>query len=796
MKHLSETHDVIVCGGGLAGVCAAIASARQGARTALVHDRPVLGGNASSEIGVTVHGAAQFHAYARETGILSELLVEERARNHEVINENGWTNSVFDQVLYDLVRRTPGLTLHLNTSVRDVLLGDDDLSALSDLPRRPLPDTSQGWYHRPACAPRPRIAAVVASVASAETELTLRARTFIDCTGDGLVAHLAGCGWRMGTESHGQTGELHAPAKASTDTMGNSIHIYARDIGRPAPFTPPDWAKQLTNPDFFYKQGRFPDNPRGGFWWIEIGVPWHTIHDNETIRHELTAWSLGIWDWIKNRDETMRHRAANFALDWIGQVPGKRESRRIDGLYQLTEHDIQANTAHADEIAYGGWFVDLHTPGGLLADKAEPASAEGYRQDSDYAVKSYVGPYGVPLRACIARDVDNLLLAGRCLSATHAALGTVRVMATTALIGQAAGTAAAQALAHNLPLARLASPAASARIQQRLLRDGCFLPHVAPADTADLALSANATASSSALNHGIGPDAVWAHGGLGRHAADRAWPLSRPAAQWIAVAGGRLDSLSVCLDNPSATPQRVRARLVLPAHVWDYRRNLPALAEAELLVPPGTDRWVSWDVPLSHLPDGYVRLDLDCAAEPAVNWRISRAVLPGQVAAWAMNARRLRRMHEGVSLAFRVIPAQPAYAPGSAITGANRPHTAVNLWRSDPGQPLPQWLQLAWPAPHTLAFVELTFPGHLLRELHATPPFFRDPQTPRDYTLEVRTNDGAWREVLAVKGNYQRHRCHVLPEPVSTDQLRVVIHATNGDPSAAIYEIRAYSRAN
>jgi FAD dependent oxidoreductase len=353
MKTLTLSYDVVVCGGGLAGFCAAVAAARHGAKVALVQDRPVLGGNASSEIRVTVHGAAQFHNYARETGILSELLIEERARNHEEINENGWTNSLFDQVLYDLAQRTPGLTLHLNTAVHDVLLGDDDFSGLADIPNRPLPDTANGWYRRPACAPRTRIAAVVARVANAETELTLRARTFIDATGDGLVADLAGCGWRMGSESKEQTGEVHAPAAASTNTMGNSIHIRARDIGRPAPFTPPAWSKTIPHADFFHKKGRHLSDLRGGYWWIEIGMPWHTIHDNETIRHELTAWALAIWDWIKNHDATTKDRATNYALEWIGQVPGKRESRRIDGLYQFNEHDIQANVKHADEIAFG-----------------------------------------------------------------------------------------------------------------------------------------------------------------------------------------------------------------------------------------------------------------------------------------------------------------------------------------------------------------------------------------------------------------------------------------------------------
>lgn len=791
MKTLVFSYDVVVCGGGLAGFCAAVAAARQGARVALVQDRPVLGGNASSEVRVTVHGATGFHAYARETGILSELLIEERARNHEEINENGWTNSLFDQVLYDLAQRTSGLTLHLNTAVHDVLLGDDELSGLSDIPNRPLPDTVSGWYRRPGCAPRKRIAAVVARVANAETELTLRARTFIDATGDGLVADLAGCGWRMGSESKEQTGELHAPEVASTNTMGNSIHIRARDIGRPAPFTPPAWAKTIPDADFFHKKGRHLHDLRGGYWWIEIGMPWHTIHDNETIRHELTAWALAIWDWIKNHDATTKDRATNYALEWIGQVPGKRESRRIDGLYQFNEHDIQANVKHADEIGFGGWFVDLHTPGGLLAEHSEPAAGEGYKPDSDYAAKSYVGPYGVPLRAHIATDVDNLMLAGRCLSATHAALGSARVMATTAIVGQALGTGAALTLAKNVPLARLTDSALIGELQQRLLRDGAFLPNLTNTDSADLARTATVTASSSALNTGVGPTDAWASGGLERHPGGRGFPLVKTAAQWIAVAGGRLDSVSACLDNLSGESRRIRVRLVSVDHIWDYRRELPSLAEAELLVSPGEDRWVDWPVKLSGVAAGFVRLELT-ADSADVSWRFSRAVLPGQTAGWAMSPKKLRRLESGVTLAFRVAPAQPAYGPEQALTGMTRPHRATNLWRSDPGQPLPQSLQLAWSAPQRIAHVELTFPGHLLREIHAYPPFFRDPQTPRDYTIEAWI-DGVWTELLVAKGNYQRHRRHALSAPVTTDRLRVVVHATNGDPSAALYEIRAYA---
>jgi hypothetical protein len=126
------------------------------------------------------------------------------------------------------------------------------------------------------------------------------------------------------------------------------------------------------------------------------------------------------------------------------------------------------------------------------------------------------------------------------------------------------------------------------------------------------------------------------------------------------------------------------------------------------------------------------------------------------------------------------------------LSGVTRPHRATNLWRSSPGQPLPQWVELAWPRPQAVREVQLTFPGHLLREIHAYPPFFRDPQTPKDYTIEACV-DGAWREVHVEKGNYQRHRRHVLAATVTTDRIRVVVQATNGDPAAMIHEVRVHA---
>lgn len=763
MQTVEEQYRLVVIGGGLAGFCAAVSAARLGVRTCILQNRPVFGGNSSSEIRVTPHGACAFHAYARETGIISELLIEERATNHETIFENGWTNSVWDLTLYNMAQQTPNLTIHVNTDVFAVEMRTDRT-----------------------------IASVKAKVLGAETELTVSGEIFIDASGDGVVAALAGCEWRMGSEARDEFGEVHAPPEASGDVMGSSIHFKTKDTGRPSPFRAPDWAMHYEDASFFYNEGRLPKDERGGYWWIEIGIPYDTIGDNEKIRHELTRHALGVWDWMKNRDPKMKELTRNYALDWIGQIPGKRESRRIMGQYFMTENDLQQGRIFEDEIAFGGWFIDLHTPGGLLGEHSEPASQENYSTFSEYAVKSYAGPYGIPLRCLISRDMDNLLMAGRNISVSHAALGTVRVMNTTALMGQAAGTTAALSLLRGRPVTSAPRELIS-EIQQRLLRDGCFLPHYENQDDQDLARLAHVTASSEALLYGAGPESKGFHAGLNfwqdqpQYLNER---IENRRGQMIAIGSTKIDSLEVFLHNKSDQPQQIDTSLCLADHIWDYRvTSLRVLAASSLVVPPGKN-WVNWPVGLTDAPVGrYVRLDV--MANQHVKWLVAGRIESGHIAMYQIGPDQMRRFGHGHTLSFKVLPAQPCYRPDNVISGVTRPHRFTNLWKSDPNLPMPQWLQLNWETEQEISRVEITFPGHLLREYHAYAPFYHDPQCPKDYELTALV-DGGWRTLLGVKGNFQRHNRHALSEPVKTQCLRIIVHATNGDPSAQIFEVRCY----
>jgi len=419
-----ERHDADVCviGGGMAGLCAAIASARNGARTVLLHDRPVLGGNASSEVRMWICGAHGKHN--KETGILEEIQLANLHRNPSL------NYSIWDSVLYEKAFFEPNLTTHLNCSVLDAEMDGQRITSVTGWQL-----TSQLWH-------------------------TVSARQFIDCSGDSILAPLTGAAWRTGRESSAEFGEDIEPAEADDRTMGHSLLIQVHRTDEAQPYTPPKWAHKFEKPeDLAYRiRGVHAHN----FWWVEVGGINDTIHEAEPIRDQLMRIVYGVWDYIKNVAPE-REEAANWAIHWIGSHPGKRESRRYEGDHIMTQYDIEAAGRFDDVVAFGGWTMDDHHPAGLLY----PGKPTIFHPAPS--------PYGIPYRSLYSRNVDNLLFAGRNISVTHAALSSTRVMATCAVIGQAAGTAAALCIEHG------ASPRGVyeshlPRLQQTLMDDDCFLP--------------------------------------------------------------------------------------------------------------------------------------------------------------------------------------------------------------------------------------------------------------------------------------------------------------------------------
>ncbi len=448
--------DLLVAGGGVAGVCCALAAARLGSRVILCQDRPVLGGNASSEIRMHIVGATGLNAglplslEPREGGIIEEMRLEQAVRNPQR------SPHMMDLMLYDLCRAEPSLTLLLNTTVTSARVEDG------------------------------RIIEVKAERPSTEDRFVISATLFADCTGDGRLGLEAGAPFRHGREGRDEYAEPLAPPAADGLTLGSSIMFQARRHGRPMPYQAPAWARRFTAADFKHRPFGKAGSDLGleyGYWWLEWGGHLDTIRDNERIRDELMAIALGIWHHIKN-DSGLD--ASQWALEWIGFVPGKRESRRFLGQHVLTEGDLFSSRSFPDAIAFGGWPIDLHPPEGVDA------------VDSPPCVQNHLPYlYDIPLGACVASTLKNLFFAGRNLSASHIAFASTRVMATCAAVGQGVGTAAALALREGVDAADITrTPSLLQAIRQRLLQDDAYLIGVRNEDAEDLARRAKVAASS------------------------------------------------------------------------------------------------------------------------------------------------------------------------------------------------------------------------------------------------------------------------------------------------------------
>ncbi|HEY3284769.1 MAG TPA: FAD-dependent oxidoreductase [Armatimonadota bacterium] len=567
LRHHNLETDVLVAGGGMAGVCAALAAARHGASVILVQDRGVLGGNASGEVrmhivGADCHGARKGW---RESGILEELRLTDAVRNPQR------SFSQWELLLYEAVLAESRITMLLDTCCVGVEM-QPGWQRAKDPPRT-------GRLYEYEGAPG-RIRAVNAVRECTQDAFRIEAKLFIDCTGDGRLGYEAGADFRVGREPRALHGETLAGIEGDDHTLGSSILFTGRKHDQPVPFVPPPWARRF--PKSGVGRGRGVEGFEYGYWWIEWGGHLDTLSDHATrIRHELYAIALGVWDHVKNSGHYPE--SANWALDWVGPIPGKRESRRLLGPHILTQQDLQAGSHFPDGVAYGGWAIDLHPPLGV-DDPGPPFTP--------HALK---GPYGIPFRSLYSRNVENLLMAGRNLSATHWALASTRVMGTCAVEGQAVGTAAALMVRENLssPADLSADAARVSELQQALLRDDVTLLGVAAKDPADQARTSEVTASS----HLAGYPPILVLDGLNRDEMDpksgqvtaaHHWSSS-PAArgeQWIELrwpAPVRVTRLELTFDTGFQRPLALTAsdnrsfwgvRGPQPETVRDYRVEL------------------------------------------------------------------------------------------------------------------------------------------------------------------------------------------------------------------------------
>ncbi len=385
------TFDFVVAGGGVAGMCAAIAAARQGLRVALIQDRKVLGGNNSSEVRVGLGGRLNIGAYPSLGYLLNEFgpATKGNARTPEIYE---------DEKKLQAILAEERITL---------LLGYKVVKVNKNAPRS--------------------IESVVATDVDTYRQIVVHSRLFADCTGDATLGVLAGAEWSMGREARSKYGEPSAPDTADSMTMGASVQWYCLEADAPIAFPDIEWGLPIDE--------RSVQIVRRGQWYWEVGMRDDQIADAEKIRDYGMYVAYSNWSYLKNRS-SVRDQYAKSYLGWVAHVAGKRESRRLMGEFVLREQDLMNFTIYPDGTASTSWYIDQHYP--------DPENSKLF-PGREYLSCGHLTPlsfYPIPYRCFYSKDIDNLFMAGRNISVSHIALGTVRVMRTTAMMGEVVGMAA------------------------------------------------------------------------------------------------------------------------------------------------------------------------------------------------------------------------------------------------------------------------------------------------------------------------------------------------------------------
>ena len=424
--HIAGEYDLVVVGGGIAGITTAITAARLGNKVALIQNRPVLGGNNSSEVRVGLSGLIFKDPYPNLGKVVDEIgpighwtLYEaekdpdsERSKRIlKVIEENpekkqhnaGPKSNYEDERKIEFVRKEENIDLYLNTHVFAVKKQDS------------------------------KIISVVGKDISTSEELIFKGKLFADCTGDATLGFLAGADYRMGREGKEETGEKRAPQEPDSLVMGTSVQWYSDKLTEPSSFPLTPWAIQFSE-ETSQKLTR-------GDWNWEAGLLSNQITDIERIRDHALRAAFGNWSFLKNQSKD-KMQYSNYKLLWVAYIGGKRESRRLMGDVILSEQDILSSISYDDASFTTTWPIDLHYP----------KPVEGLEHEEpflSYADAQSINPYSVPYRTLYSRNINNLFMAGRNISVTHAALGTIRVQRTTGMMGEVVGMAASIALEYD-----------------------------------------------------------------------------------------------------------------------------------------------------------------------------------------------------------------------------------------------------------------------------------------------------------------------------------------------------------
>lgn len=402
-------YDLIVVGGGIAGICVALSAQRTGSKVLLIHDRDVLGGCNSSEIRVCMGGGINLPPYEKLGNVVKQIepIMGDPSIFGSEYYEDDRKRLAFE-VRCDQFSggsRTGSCTLALGEHavceemVNDRLTGVTTLNIHTGMRRR---------YH---------------------------GRLFADCTGDAVIARRAGCEVMYGREGRDVFGEELAGEKSEPLVMGHSLRWYSEKEPVGQPFPEIDWGLPFTEKTCYHVLN--------GDWEQETGFRRDMAEETEYIRDYGLRAIFSNWNYQKNLS-VRRGEYVCDAIKWISPLGGKRESYRVVGDHILTEQDIEGHVFYADRTACMTWSIDIHFP----EPDNEGEFGEAFRSFAYH--RGYSTPYAVPYRCLYARDVRNLFLGGRIVSASHVAFSAIRVMRTLGALGEVVGLAASICRVHGI----------------------------------------------------------------------------------------------------------------------------------------------------------------------------------------------------------------------------------------------------------------------------------------------------------------------------------------------------------
>ncbi len=739
--------DLVVVGGGLAGVCCAITAARTGLKIVLVQDRPVLGGNSSSEVRLWILGATSHmgnnNRWAREGGVVDEILVENTYQNPE------GNALILDMILLDKVNKEANITLLLNTSVHALQKSDDRT-----------------------------ISAVEAFCSQNSTSYQVKAPLFCDASGDGILGFLSGASFRMGAESQSEFDEKFAPTKDYGELLGHSLYFYSKDTGKSVKFHPPQFAIQdiTTIPKF----RSFNTKDHGcKLWWLEYGGRLDTVHDTEKIKWELWKVVYGAWNYIKNSGKFPE--AESLTLEWVGMIPGKRESRRFMGDYIMRQQDIVEQRTHDDAVAFGGWSIDLHPADGVFSEK--PGCNQWHSK----------GIYQIPYRSLYSKDIGNLFLAGRIISATHVAFGSTRVMATGAYAAQAVGLAAKICIDKGIRPAEVYSGGHIKLLQHRLLSTGHYIPGIALQDDDNLVRSARLSASSSLVLTEL-PE------------SDILRTLHVAMAQMIPLSHGKIPEIVIHAE--SAGTNLLEVELRVSGKSGNFTPDITVEKRSVRLQPGRNCVHLDFSARMDYT--GYAFLTFN--RNPNIKLYFSNKRVTGILSVFNIINKAVsnfgkqtppedigvdafefwcpERRPGGENIAFKLKNGLAFFGIENIRNGVDRPTTQPNAWVADWTDKEPQMV-LEWDKPQKIDKIEMFFDTDYDHPMESV--LLGHPETVMPFCVrKYRIYDDQNKQVFACDDNYHTRNTITLPESLVTRKLIFRLEHPSSEVPAAVFAIRCY----